>query len=1378
MKELLAELRRRDIRLRREGNDLRFNAPPGALSPELRKEIAANKSALLAALPSEALPVAQADRRAPFPLSFSQERLWILDDLEPGLPTYNVPHCWRLSGTLNIGALEKALNEIGRRHEILRTTFHATDGAHPIQTVHDHVSTPLAVIPASPDVAERLASEEASRPFALAVGPLWRRALLALGADDHILLVTFHHIVSDAWSVAIFTRELAALYRAYSAQLASPLPELAMQYADYARWQREVINEDTPQLDYWSQRLAGNLAPTELPSDRARPLRQTYRGAAIARRIPGDVSDGLRRLAKKEEVTLFMLLLAAFKALLVRYTGSTDIFVGTPIAQRPRLETENLIGFFLNTLALRTDLEGDPTFQEIIKRVRSTTLDAFAHQDVPFEKVVERLQPPRSLSHHPIFQVAFVLHPPDDGAPTLDGLCVESFSTPTTTSKFDLTLFVVDAADGLEAKIEFSTDLFDGGTIDRLLDSLALLLRGVVADPSVPLSGLPLLSDQDRHRVLVEWNRTTRPCPLDRSVASLFEERASLAPDAVAIIDGRVKTTYAELNERAELWANDLRARGVTNGSFVGVEAVRSAAFIERMLGILKAGGAYVPLSPDDPAERKTRLRAECSVVLDLVSDPTQSAGDSRPAVSGDSAAYVLYTSGSTGTPKGVVVPHRAIARLVLGTDFVQMRGDDVVALASNLCFDAATFEIWGALLNGGTLVVTSSDVLISPTAFFEHLSAHRITTIFLTTSLFNQMARQAPAIFARLRNVVFGGEAADPQSVALVLANGRPQRLVNGYGPTETTTFAVCHVVEEVAGPRIPIGRPIANTTAYILDQRLNPVPIGVTGELFIGGPGVAIGYHGSPELTAERFIDTPMGRLYRTGDRVRWLSDGRIDYLGRADRQIKLRGFRIEPGEIESAMQNQQGIAECIVRACIGPGGEQRLVAWFRPSNGRTPPDNEITAGLARALPDYMLPAAFVPVQRFPLTANGKLDVDALPIPCLDARVEGDYVAPKNSIHGQLAEIWQEVLGIPKVGIHDDFFALGGHSLLAARMLALIEGRLGLRLPLAALFERATIENIGRNLLERRKLAAGEAPYVTMHPDGRSTPFFFLHGDFVGGGIFTQSIARHIGTTRPVHAIHPHGLRGDLPPCSIERMASERVETIRALQSHGPYLLGGYCNGALVAYEIARRLEAAGEKVTALVLIAADGSNTRYRTLHDWTGRVSRVIGEDDAQTQARFLRWQHHVRHSRAVGLHYLRAFAEIRKLPPAKILARVWNKGQRILRRIGGPTLNDAVPPDAGDHQDRISTAYQDIWDCYVPEPFAGKATLLWPEDDLPLLPLGPTGGWKDLCADIETIIVPGAHHTCITQDANLRVIGEQVRRVLDEVSPPVDPQEVD
>ena len=1356
MNDLLAELRRRDVALWRDGDNLRFNAPTGALTAELRAEMGARKMELLETLAHEmvaAETIPPTDRSAGSPLSFSQESLWILDQIAPGVATYNIELCWRIAGTLDVAALERALSEIVRRHEILRTRIERDAQGRALQIAAPHAPRAIPIVAASPAQLVDLAAEETERPFDLSRGPVFRAVLARFSENDHALLLSWHHLAFDGWSEAVFTRELATLYTAFHEGRANPLPELPIQFGDFAHWQREAFKLGRMQshLDYWLAQLDADRPPIALPGDRPRPPQQSYRGAIRTRRFSHDLSAALREVCREENVTLFMLLLAGLKALLARYTGEMDLCIGSPIAQRSRVETESLIGFFVNMLALRSNLGGDPTFREILHRVRATALGGFEHQDVPFEKIVAELQPTRHLSHHPFFQVAFVLQAAGGAPPELPDLSIESVSVPGTTAKFDLTLSVTESVGVLDAKLEYATDQFDAPTIDRMLDSLVLLLQGAVADPTTPLSRLPILDAADRQRVLIDWNRTARDYPSDLSVAEIFAQCAARTPDAVAIVDGAERLTYAALNERADVIAGDLKRRGVTSGKLVGLPAERSARFVAGVLGIVKAGGAYVPLDAGEPPERLATMRSQCACTLDLEAAPSSETADFSPTLIAPSdPAYVLFTSGSTGVPKGVVIPHRGITRLVMNNDYAPFAAGDVVAFASNACFDAATFEMWGALLNGGTLVVTPRDVLLSPVALSEHLATHAITVLFLTTSLFNRLAHEAPAMFRGLRHLLFGGEAADATSVSLVLDYGKPLRLVNGYGPTETTTFAVCHEIERVTGSSVPIGRPIANTTAYILDPAQQPVPIGVTGELYIGGPGVALGYLGAPELTARRFIETTFGKLYRTGDLARWRSDATIDYRGRADEQIKLRGFRIEPGEIETALRQVPGVADCRVVCREEPSGTARLVAYFVPGIGGAPPEEQLRAAAANILPAQMVPSAFIAVPAFPLTPNGKLDHRALPASAENPGASPSTTPPPQTpIERDVAELWAEVLGRIGIGIHDDFFALGGHSLLAIRLLSRVREKFGVDLPVRRLFETPTVAGIAGFITSER---APEAPATALQSlvaiqsgDARKRPFFLVPGGWGGEVEFLVygMLKRHLGVDIPIYGLRARGSDGSAAPHeSVPEMVADYVAEIRTRQPHGPYLLGGECVGGVIAYEMARLLESQGEKVALLALLDT-GRPTR--------GALRRFVAAERRDERKRF--WEARVRQPLRDHI------AKLSKLSACEKFKYIWQRASRERTWSHSPaTAHTEV-------ERKLAADYPKLLLGYEIGAYGGKVTLLIPEKSH--REFGKQG-WDEVATGrLDVHVLPGDHVTYIRDHA--ATTAARLRQIIDRAN---------
>jgi amino acid adenylation domain-containing protein len=907
-------------------------------------------------------------RRAPgqrVPLSFAQQRLWFLDQLAPGNSFYNVPAAQRLRFPANVGVLEQALTAIVHRHESLRTRFAVADGG-PAQLVEEAALVEVPVIDLEPlDAVEReregarLAVEEAGAPFDLARGPLLRAKLLRFGPTDWLFLLTVHHIVADGWSLGVVFRELAALYEAFALGRPSPLPELAVQYPDFSLWQREWLQGERlgRQLEYWRRRLDG-LPVLGLPTDRPRPAVQRYRGASQSFTLPPALAEELRELARTEQATMFMVLLAGFKALLARYCLQDDIVVGAPVAARSRPELEPLIGFFVNSLVLRTDLSGDPSFRELLRRVREMALGAYAHQDLPFEMLVEKLQPERDLSRNPLFQVVFQVVSAPTGNRADDAVHVERGA-----AALDIHLSIVDGPDGLAGTLEYDTDLFEADRMVRLAGHYRTLLEGAVAEPEQPLSGLPVLTLGERRQLLRDWTNTRCPYPDDRTVDALFAQQAQTSPDAPALQYGNQIRSYAQLDAYANQLAHQIRSHQITAGTPIAVCLACSLELITSLLAILKAGAAYLPLDPAYPHHRLAQMLTDSATPLLITSSdhlanlpphphtllvdqpPTHHHPTTPPSAttSSGSPAYVMYTSGSTGQPKGVTIPHRAVIRLVKNTEYVQLGPTDRVAQVSNVSFDASTFEIWGALLNGAALVGITKDVALSPHEFAAQLRADRITTLWLTTALFNQVASEVPDAFATLRNLLVGGSALDPHWIREVLKHGPPERLLNGYGPTEGTTFTTCHLIRDVPehATSIPIGTPIANTSVYVLDPHRNPVPIGIPGELYIGGDGLALGYWNRRELTAERFVPDPFGaqlssHLYRTGDLVRWLPDGTIEFLGRLDEQVKIRGFRVEPGEVEAILGEHEAVQESVVAPQDDRHGDKRLVAYVVPKRG----------------------------------------------------------------------------------------------------------------------------------------------------------------------------------------------------------------------------------------------------------------------------------------------------------------------------------------------------------------------------------------------------------------------------------------------------------
>jgi amino acid adenylation domain-containing protein len=1026
------------------------------------------------------------------PLSFAQQRLWFLHQLDPDSAAYNLPVYYRLSGQLNITALERSLNEVVRRHEILRTIFTERHDT-PVQIVLPslHIALPVIDLTAYHQVeaeVENFIEAETVRPFSLEDGPLLRATLLKTSEDEHGFFLAIHHIVTDGWSMDIFMNELLTLYEAFSVDEPSPLAELPLQYGDFAAWQRESITGDTlaAQLAYWKRQLSGKLPVLELPADHPRPLRVTHSGADEWFDVTQNLTGKLNDLSHSEGATLFMTLFAAFLTLLHRYTRQHDILLGTAIAGRNHAQIENLIGFFINNIVLRTDLSGNPSFRELLRRVREVALGAYEHQEVPFEKLVEELQPERDQSRQPLFQVMFNLQaaPPDE--PAARGLTISprDFGNQT---RFDLEFHLWVVPEGLAGPLVYNTDLFERATIVRMLGHFQTLLEAIAANPDARLADLPLLTKEELRQAR-EWSKSESEYERDACVHDLVEAQAARRPDATALVFGERQLTYAELNERANQLAHYLRRCGVGLEEKVGVLLEPAVEFIVALLAILKAGGSYVPLDSAYPKSRLEFMLEDSGVKLLLTAPGQTDAGDSKEVVyldetwkqfetesrenlhanaTAEDLAYVMYTSGSTGQPKGVAVTHRAINRLVRNTNYLQLDESDRMSHVSSVAFDAATFEIWSPLTSGSTLVRLPKETVLSPAELKRAIVEQRITVMFLPTALFNQVAQSEPDAFAPSRYLSFGADTSDAQAVRRVLESGKPLHLVHLYGPTEGTTLSSWYEIEKVPADArtIPIGQSVSNTELWVLDQYGHVLPVGVPGELFIGGDGLAREYLKHPKLTAEKFVPHPFSnepgaRLYRTGDLVRYLSDGNIDFLGRMDQQVKIRGFRIELGEIEAVLNEHTAVRESVVLVRDDVPGEKRLVAYVVADSGAIV--NELRSWLRERLPEYFVPTFFIVLDKLPLTANGKVDRRALPAPDQSELLKEKLVAPRTPEEEKIAAIWSDVLDIKPIGIQTNFFDLGGHSLLATRVVTRISEAFGIRLPLRALFDSPTIAGV----------------------------------------------------------------------------------------------------------------------------------------------------------------------------------------------------------------------------------------------------------------------------------------------------------------------------
>jgi amino acid adenylation domain-containing protein len=1056
----------------------------------------------------------------PRPVSFAQQRLWFLDQLEPGDASYNLASAVRIRGTLDTDVLVRALHTIVQRHDSLRTTFTAVDGQAMalVRAAPEPVSSPLVSLEYLPEDqkdkhALLLAAEEGQRRFDLSTGPLIRFKLVRLSSTEHMLILTMHHIIMDGWSIGVLFKELAGFYDAFHSNRSPEIPALSIQYSDFASWQREsfTIELAARQLEYWKRTLSGAPAVLELPADRHRPAVQSHKGRRHGVRLDSELTQNIIGLSRKERVTPFMVLLAAFETLLWRYTGVTDFVLGTPMAGRSHVELEPLIGLLVNTIPLRANLSGDPAFRDLLLRVRDTVLDASAHQDAPFEKLVEELRPERSMSHTPLFQTMFILHNTPRISLDFAGLQLDELELDSGLAKFDLTVEIFKL-DGFCCTWEYSTDLFDHPRIARMAEHFETLLRGICADPGRTLSELPILSAAERNKLVVEWNATKSTFSDSVCIHEAFEVQAARSPNSIAIRSEDRHLTYQQLNDEANCLSHHLRRRGVQPQDRIGVAVERSADAIVALLAVLKTGASYVPLDPAYPKQRiDFMLRDSGARVLitqhrlgmrlpehggqtvfmdrDRASILAESHLNPQVPLDCRCPSYVIYTSGSTGNPKGVLGTHRAsMNRFAWMWSAYPFRVGEICAHRTSLSFVDSIAEIFGPLLQGVSIFVIPDETIIDPDELARQLAIHRITRIMVVPSQLAEILDGCPhsgTWLPALRFCFTSGEAL-PYSLYERFTRLVPHAtLVNLYGSSEVAADVTCFDTSS-SSPRgfIPIGKPIANVRVYLLDPYLNPVPIGVPGEIYVAGDCLAQGYLDRPELTAERFIGNPFCHgelLYKTGDLGRYHEDGNIEFLGRCDNQVKIRGLRIELGEIEAALSLHDSVRQCAVLARNGVANHP-LVAYIVAAEGQAVVHSELRRHLKTTLPDYMVPAAFVPIDALPMTPNGKLDLRALPVfdPARPQTPHG-YVAPRNDLEKSLLKIWAEVLKIERIGVLDNFFELGGHSLLAAQVMARVRKYLGIEVPVRSLFEEPTVAALaGAAAKARAEGATSSTPIV----------------------------------------------------------------------------------------------------------------------------------------------------------------------------------------------------------------------------------------------------------------------------------------------------------
>lgn len=1276
------------------------------------------------------------------PASFAQQRMWFLQRLEGGT-IYNVPSATRLRGPLDEDALERSLTTIVERHESLRTVFQLVDGV-----PHQVILPPEPVMIESYDVSDHadaaqraleLVSEQARTTFDLSCELPIRVALIKLASEHHVLTLTLHHIVSDAWSMGVLGRELGECYGAFVAGQPIELPELPIQYADYAGWQREWLASGglDQQLGYWRRKLAGAPNLLELPTDKPRPAEQSFAGRTLRTVLPRELLERVKQTSRREQTTVFMTLLAAFAAMLARYSSQDDVVVATPVASRDRVELEPMIGLFVNTLALRVTLDDDPTFAQLLARVRETALEAFSNQDVPFDQLVHELRPQRSRSHPPIAQVMFVMQGGVEQPLALEGLQHERIQADHATAKFDLAMFAGEVPDGLRIAIEYCADLFEAETVERMLEHYHLLLDAALADPGCPVSRLPMLSEAERELILGEWALGAPRSEPARPVHEIVADQARHIPDTPAVAFAGQELSYLELETRAGALAARLQGLGVGPDVPVAIAAERSLEMAVAVLAVLKAGGAYVPVDPAYPPDRVAFVLADSDVPVLLtqrhlvkrlpehhakticLDDPDAfefPAGDppTAPATL-EQLAYVIYTSGSTGRPKGVAMGHGPLANLIAWQ--LESLREPVAARTlqfASLSFDVAFQELFSTWCSGGTLVLIDERTRRDPDALLRTLQEREIERLFVPFVALQSLcgaAQRSEVSLPQLREVITAGEQLKASTpVRRFFARHPGCVLLNHYGPSEThvvTSFELSGAPD--AWPALPpIGRPITGARVYVLDRHQRPVPIGVPGELYAGGGVVARGYLRRPELTAERFVndpfaDSPGARMYRTGDLARHLPGGDIAFLGRSDDQIKVRGFRVELGEVEAILASHPTVADAV--AVLHQSGEvARLVAYVVPRDGHELDPYELQAHARRAAPDYMVPQQIVTLGTLALTPSGKIDRRALPAP--NGHVpDSRRVPPRTELEQALAEIWRRLLDVEEVGVEDDFFELGGHSLLAVQLAHAVEDELGRTCTLPMVFRDPTIRALAAEL--RAGGVDATEPAIIQLARGTGPNVICLCGVHA-----YQELAEELapdysvyGLFLPVEQEIFSARGGDRAP-SVEKMAAWYVETVRELQPHGPYFLIGFCFGGVLAYEAAQQLIRAGEEVSSLVMLDSTLRSIMRRRPERLATRLRRrALTRSDVLPRSLQRRW---------LGEDWV---TETMRL-------------DRVRRRVYGRAMRR-----------------------YQVRPYPGRALLVRPEGSAAAYKgagVDESWGWAELVERLELDSITGDHHSHLKQ----------------------------
>lgn len=1328
---------------------------------------------------ADTIPKRQASNNVP--LSFSQQRLWFIDQLYHGSSFYNIPSAFHLKGLLNITALKQSLNEILRRHEVWRTIFALINGEL-VQKIAAELTWELPIVNFEhlsgrnwEIEVKQLAAESAKKPFNLAKGPLVRANLLCLGEEEHILLLTMHHIITDGWSTGVFLEELTTLYAAFSTNQPSPLPELPIQYADFAVWQRDRLQGTLlkTQLNYWKQQLSGELPILHLPTDRPHPATTTFIGAKEYFTFPKNLTDALNQLSQQEDATLFMTLLAGFNVLLYHYTHQEDILIGSPIANRNRAELEGMLGLFVNTLVLRNHLSGDRSFQELLHQVREVTLDAYAHQDLPFEMLVEELQPERDLSRNPLYEVMFVLQNTPISAQEVSGLTLRTFEFDSGTAQLDIFLSMSESQQGLTGVLEYNTDIFDSTTITRLINNFQTLLESIVALPEQQISKLSPLTVTERSQLLFEWNQTHADYPQNVSLDQLFEQQVERSPDALALISQTEQLTYRQLNQRINQLAHYLQKQGVTKETLVAICLERLVEMVVGIIAILKAGGAYIPLDPNYPVERLGFILSDSQtsllitqqeileklpassakiVCLDIHKNEIAQESQENPVSisSADNLAYIIYTSGSTGNPKGVLGTHRGT---VNGLHWLwktyPFTKEEVCCQKTAISFVDSVWEIFAPLLQGIPTAIIPDAIVKDPQLFVETLVHHKVTRIVLVPSLLRLLLDNYSHLTKNLSHLklwITSGEALSVNLVQTFLQLIPFAKLINLYGSSEVSANVTYYDTSLLLkqATNIPIGRPIDNTQVYVLNSHLQPTPIGVVGELYIGGDGLANGYLHRTELTQERFIDHPFvpgTKLYKTGDLVRYLNDHNLEYLGRYDDQVKIRGFRVELGEIADAITQHKDVRESVVILQDDPQSSKRLIAYVVTDKQEIV--SQLLHDLQRRLPNYMIPSAFVVLDALPLTPNGKVDKRALPTDDgIRPNTTKSFVAPRNFTELSLVKIWENLLNTNPIGVTDNFFDLGGHSFLAIRLMAQIHDRFGHNLPLSTLFENPTIEKLA-TIISQPVRESSDSYLVAIESNGDKIPFFCMHG--AGGGVNAYfKLSARLGEDYPFYALQDPSSQEEPEIISVEETASRYLQEIRQVQPNGPYLLGGHCYGGVLAFEMAQQLQRQGQTVGLLVVIDAILPET-----------VIKPAEDDDAKF---LLRIAESIKTNN--NIDFSLPFEELRDLPVDEQFHLVNKKANFI--------FSDTEMKNFLRHYKLFKAHVQAMRD-YVPHVYPHSITLLRAKEDIihdfespefhtddPLL------GWGKCSSQPIDVVEVAGDHFSVFIEPNIQELAKQLR----------------